>query len=388
LPSTSEVGISSIRRTIAFRVDWSHAIGLGHIQRCMCLMDALRADGFDGVFLLGPEGHACTEVFRDRGLEVVDLGHRRAEVTTRDDGPRPAPSVLSHRYQKADAARTVAAIRRQGGVVVVLVDHYGFDATWETSVHTELGVPVVAIDGLANRLHTARLVIDPTYVSDEGTRWVDLDRNRTRLLRGPRHAPIAPAFGDYLGRRARRDGDLSRILVNFGGSDHLGMTEVAIAAIERMDAEQPHVDVVVGAAHLSPGDVERRCSDLRQAVCHHATSRMAELMVAADLAIGSGGLSTYERAFLGLPALVVVTAGNQQQQLAEAERVDALQVLGSAQDVTATSIYEALMFLKGHPERVRAMGIAARAMMGNANIPGSIRIASEISRVAGDRTDT
>lgn len=380
--------MSSMRRTIAFRVDWSHSIGLGHVQRCISLMDALRAGGFDGVFLLGPEGHARTEVLRARGLDVVDLGHRRTDATTGDDGPRPVPSVLSQRDQAADAERTVAALRRRGGIDVVLVDHYGLDGTWETSVHRDLGVPVVAIDGLANRPHTARLVIDPTYVSDDGNRWVDLDRSRTRLLRGPLHAPIAPAFRDYVGRRVGRDGHLLRFLVNFGGSDHLGMTEVAIAAIERMDDEQPRVDVVVGAAHLSPGDVERRCSQLRQAVCHHATPCMAELMVAADLAIGSGGSSTYERAFLGLPALVVVTAGNQQQQLAEAERVGALQVLGSAQDVTATSIHEALMFLKEHPERVREMGIAARAMMGNTDIPGSIRIASEISCVAGDRSGT
>lgn len=388
MPRTAEVGISSMKRTIAFRVDWSHAIGLGHVQRCISLLDALQVGGFDGVFLLGPEGHARTEVLRDRGLDVVELGHRRTEATTGDDGPRPVPSVLSHREQTADAERTVATLRRRDGIDIVLVDHYGLDGTWETFVHHELGVPVVAIDGLANRTHTAQLVIDPTYVNDDANRWADLDRDCTRLLRGPLYAPIAPAFRDHLGRRTRRHGHLSRILVNFGGSDHLGMTEVAIAAIERMAAGQPRVDIVVGAAHHSPGDVERRCSGLRQAVCHHATPSMAELMVAADLAIGSGGSSTYERAFLGLPALVVVTAGNQEQQLAGAERIGALQVLGSAQDVTAASIHEALMSLKQHPERVRGMGIAARAMMGNTDTPGSVRIASVIASVAGGRSGT
>lgn len=384
--STPEDGSSVTNQTIAIRVDWSHVIGLGHVQRCLSLMDAATAIGFRGVFLLGPAGHARAEIFRDRRFDVVELRRDRGEAATGVESHRQTEGVFSDLEQSADAEMTVAALLGYGGIDVVLVDHYGLDATWETYVQRELGIPVVAIDGLADRSHTAHLIIDPTYVRDDGNRWVRLEPERTRLLQGPLYSPIAPHFRHHLARRTERDGRLRRVLVNFGGSDHLGMTERAIAAIERMDDAQPQVDIVVGAAHRSPEIVEQRCSLLHHASYHRATPDMAGLMTAADLAIGSGGSSVYERAFLGLPALVTVTATNQQQQLAEAERAGALQVLGTVRDVTASSIHDALMVLRQHPERLREMGLAARAMMGNTDVPGSIRIAEAISDLARDGT--
>ncbi len=38
---------------------------------------------------------------------------------------------------------------------------------------------------------------------------------------------------------------------------------------------------------------------------------MAELMVWADLAIGAGGATTWERCYLGLPSITLVFAENQ-----------------------------------------------------------------------------
>ncbi len=386
MASTSEDGGSLTNKTIAFRVDWSHVIGLGHVQRCLSLMDAVTPIGFRGVVLLGPSGHARAEIFRNRRLDIVEMRRSGVNAATGGASHLQTEGVFSDLEQSADAEIAVAALRGYRDIDVVLVDHYGLDATWETHVQRELGIPVVAIDGLANRSHTARLVIDPTYVRDDADRWARLDTKRTRLLQGPLYSPIAPHFRHHLARRTERDGRLRRVLVNFGGSDHLGMTERAMTAIELMGDAQPQVDIVVGAAHRSPEIIEQRCSLLHHASYHRATPNMAGLIVDADLAIGSGGSSTYERAFLGLPALVAVTAANQQQQIAEAERAGGLHVLGAARDVTPTLIYEALMLLRQHPERIREMGVASRAMMGNTDLPGSIRIAEAIWDLAHNST--
>jgi RimJ/RimL family protein N-acetyltransferase len=45
---------------------------------------------------------------------------------------------------------------------------------------------------------------------------------------------------------------------------------------------------------------------------------MAELMAAADLAIGAGGSELWERCCMGLPALSICTADNQKKQIADA----------------------------------------------------------------------
>ena len=47
------------------------------------------------------------------------------------------------------------------------------------------------------------------------------------------------------------------------------------------------------------------------AIYHCQVSNMAQLMARADLAVGAGGSTTWERCCLGLPSLVAVLADNQ-----------------------------------------------------------------------------
>src|SRR5207248_3920655 len=54
--------------------------------------------------------------------------------------------------------------------------------------------------------------------------------------------------------------------------------------------------------------------------CHVSPSRMGELIAGADLSIGAGGTTTWERCCLGLPTLAISTASNQVRQVADAAR--------------------------------------------------------------------
>ena len=60
---------------------------------------------------------------------------------------------------------------------------------------------------------------------------------------------------------------------------------------------------------------------------------MAELMAAADLAIGAGGSTTWERCCLGLPALSICVADNQGRQVADAAAAGLLYAPSSAGDL-------------------------------------------------------
>jgi hypothetical protein len=75
--------------------------------------------------------------------------------------------------------------------------------------------------------------------------------------------------------------------------------------------------VVVGVQHPCRERIEAACVK-HGFICHVQTNKMAELMAAADLAIGAGGLATWERCCLGLPALSICVSANQQKQIADA----------------------------------------------------------------------
>ena len=68
---------------------------------------------------------------------------------------------------------------------------------------------------------------------------------------------------------------------------------------------------VVGAAAQSLPRLNALASRNAQLSVHVETLDMAGLMSRADLAIGAGGSSTWERACLGLPSLTLILADNQ-----------------------------------------------------------------------------
>ena len=95
---------------------------------------------------------------------------------------------------------------------------------------------------------------------------------------------------------------------------------------------------------------------------HVAVEDMARLMADADLAIGAGGTTSWERCCLGLPALVAVIAANQQMIAAELGRAGAAVVLGRHGDVDADTIAGKFAEIAADPRRLAAMSANAAAV--------------------------
>ena len=109
----------------------------------------------------------------------------------------------------------------------------------------------------------------------------------------------------------------------------------------RISAELKEVLAADGAVHI-----------------HVGTPDAAMLMSQADLAIGAGGGTSWERACVGLPTIVAATAGNQRSV------VIALCEEGCAVEVAAGADFErqldaALVLLESNPALVRRLGQAA-----------------------------
>jgi len=75
--------------------------------------------------------------------------------------------------------------------------------------------------------------------------------------------------------------------------------------------------VIVGASYPFYNDIKKQC-DQAGFNCHLQTDKIAELMSAADLAIGAGGSATWERCCLGLPSIVISVADNQNELVTNA----------------------------------------------------------------------
>ncbi len=301
-------------KSIVFRVDASQTIGAGHVMRCVSLARELRHRGASIVFVCRQlDGHLGAWIEND-GFDVCVLPERRSEageLISRQDNPWAGASW------EEDAADTIRAISRLDRKPDwLIVDHYQIGAGWETklqSVVSRIGV----IDDLANRKHRCELLLDQNAYLDAADRYGALLPRHCRSLLGPQFALL---HSDYRHQRRNvsvRTGRVRRILISCGGFDSANCTGHILDALELIDLGAIQVDVVIGSLHRDRAVLESACS-VSGYMCHVQTNRMAELMSDADMAIGTGGSSAWERCCLGVPCLTLVVADNQRKLVHDA----------------------------------------------------------------------
>lgn len=298
-------GISEIElsRHVAFRVDASEVIGAGHLMRCLTLANQFRAIGISCFFL----GRA-DKVFRNY---ITDAGYDFVRVDIKKRLPMDAKNHLTwlgHSVAEDVEFCISNIILRDADLCIV--DHYGVPSEWENLVR-ESACPVIAIDDLASRRHSANIIIDHNVGREQQHYLNLLDREATLLL-GGRFCLIRNEFliarREYFVREK-----MAHILVTLGGSDNTNITMKVLGWLSNSKfGSSCHVKVILGGGYRHSRDLYEflEVSNLKVDV-HHNVGNMGDVLLWADLVIGSGGVSAWERCCVGVPAITFLLAENQ-----------------------------------------------------------------------------
>lgn len=310
---------------IAIRTDAAHIIGTGHVMRCLTLARALRDRGNECLFIhRRHEGHMADHIGQ-QGFRVLELPE-----------PDIAPTADDHATwlgvdPQADATQTLEALGDMRPDWLV-VDHYGLDARWEHAVR-EKAAAVAVIDDLADRLHDCAILIDQNYSTCPEGRYADLVPDYTRRFIGPTYALLRPEFRQV--RQVPHGAPVRRVFVCFGGVDSGNLTGATLAALEQPLFEHIAADIVVGTDYPYREELKRRAGQRPATTIHGPQPHLADLMRRADIAIGAGGTTTWERCALGLPAIVVAIADNQVELSRVLDEAGAIWFLGRHDHLTA-----------------------------------------------------
>jgi len=322
---------------LALRVDATPEVGAGHVMRCLVLADLLAARGARTVFISHPLPATLESRVRDSGHDVLFV----------PDSPGDA----------LDATATRAAIERLGSLDWIVVDHYGLGIEWERAMRNACA-GLLAIDDL-HRTHDVDILLDQNAVDPMA--YADVVPETCARFLGPTNALMRSEFIEQRALLTERDGTVRRILVSMGGGDATQPTLAVVGALTRVLSHDVAVDVLVTSA----------CSDIeilgRQVTAagytlHIDTARVAALAASADLAIGAGGTGAWERAFLGVPALLVCLAENQRGVIDALTRAGAAAFVSDGVDEGA--LERELSGLLHDPARLAAMSRAAILLMG------------------------
>lgn len=266
----------TINRHVLIRCDASRTLGFGHLVRCLAVAEELRAT----------HGYKVTFAVRedDAAERIVEQGFK-VRMPERDR-PFRNDVWLTQLYDALLPEVLIIDVRDELSLGAVRFLH-------------ARGVAIVVLDDAHERRLAADLVFYPpvpqlatlgwhgfTGTVHAGWEWVILRRQFSGL---PARSPNIPP----------------RVLVTMGGSDPAGLTIRTVEALGRCSGEFTST-VVVGPGYLQREELARRLDAMeRSFAVVDSIADMAGLMVHSDLAIAAFGMTAYELAASGTPALLL-----------------------------------------------------------------------------------
>jgi UDP-2,4-diacetamido-2,4,6-trideoxy-beta-L-altropyranose hydrolase len=289
---------------VYFRVDASVHIGSGHVMRCLSFAESLKATGHEVFFVMRPQAGDLCDYTESRGFKVARLPMARESELPRDSDDYQAWLQVSI----LDDAENFLSVAFDAELIVI--DHYGISAQWEKHVKSSIGCKQIAIDDLV-RNHSADLILDQTF----GRQVKDyrLSSPGSEVLVGSRYALLRPRFSELHSFLVRKEVNFEhhKLLLTMGGVDKLNVTQDVLVALSCRTLPI-HTTVLLNRDAPHFPSVASFCRKHKEWITHLSFSEdMAGLMMEHTVSIGAPGSTSWERACIGLPCVMIPSAKNQ-----------------------------------------------------------------------------
>jgi len=316
--------------TLIVRADANSKIGAGHVLRCMQLALAWRERGGSVLFCGNIDSETIKQGLISHGFQVIEPG------------------------EGLDATTKLFRERELNALWIVL-DGYHFGPEWQDALSSAGYSVLVVDDGARMPRYSAKVILAPDPFASPASYLTNSD---TVILAGPRYRLLRKSHSSY----SRTRGCLSTgsvILVTFGGADTGNLTGSVLHALQGVLGKEDSLMVVLGPLNQYRISIERTLSDTayRYEILGDVRE-MAPLYAQADFAISSAGGTAWEMAAVGLPALLIPVAKNQEPSAEYLESRGAAINLRSPSAVHDGALASKVRELMESTERKMAMSAA------------------------------
>ena len=342
---------TAVSGTVIMRCDGGAELGLGHVRRSLSVARALRdREGFGVRFAMNDDALALAPV-REQGFAVDTRPHGMSEIDwllSLAAKHTPVATMLDVRTELS--ATSVMRLKGADMLVATIDDGSPRRLTADASFYPP--VPQVF------SLNWDGAEAEPQV----GWEWVVLGHD------------TLPPFAMRTGR--------PRVIVSMGGSDPQGLTLPAVRALTSL-SDDFDATVVIGPAAdpLLEGRVARIAP--RFAIVR-SPNDLPKLMSEADLGLISFGVTAYELAAMGVPAIYLCLTDDHAISASAFESAGMGLSLGVASRLSEAMIAAVVNDLLGDPVYRRAMGTAGRMSIDGR---GAARIAAHMKRLVEERRE-
>ena len=321
---------------VAFRVDASLNMGTGHVMRCLTLAQVLKDNGANVEFICRQHEGNLIDKIRSSGFNVYEL-----ELS--DEGRVDNKLVHSPWLgvtQQQDSCDCIDILKSEK-INWLIVDHYGIDKDWQQVLRPYFE-KLMVIDDLADRRHECDLLLDQNLLDDMSVRYCNKKPEQCQSFFGPQYALLQKDYEILHDKVKVRKSTIENILLFFSNMDLHGLTEKSLLALTQVDASFQNIDVVISKQSAHYEKVKIQVEKLSNARLYSDLPSLAFLMEKADLAIGAGGSTHWERLCLGLPSLVITLAENQESVSRDLQKMGLIELIGKADNIDVDMIASAI----------------------------------------------
>ena len=285
-------------------------------MRCLVLAEKLRNKGCNIIF-------ACKNEEGNINNIIINKGYRLFILNQSSWQHKQIQNIINKEKLQIDW---------------LIIDSYSLDFEFEYQMYNYIK-NIMVIDDLANRRHFCNILLDHNLYNDSN-KYDSLVPQDCKKFLGLEYLLLRDEFKNIPKRI--RNNSIQNIIVSFGGSDSTNETMKVLEGLENL--QNINIDVVVGSVNTNKYLIKYICYR-KNYNYYEQVNNMAELINKADLAIGAGGISLWERCYLGLPSIVTITADNQIEGVNNADKLYCIKNMGWYENVKSEDYYNAIINL-------------------------------------------
>lgn len=296
--------------TAVFRVDSSIDIGTGHVMRCLAFADELKTKSINAYFICRDLPGSIHKTIRSRGYHVVLLPLQLPYKDIQYSDDYAGWLQVSQAQDSHEFINCLHNLNISSNVIII-VDHYALDDVWENETKKECNSQIIAIDDLV-RPHIADIIIDQTLGRLESEYKTLCSGGK--ILTGSDYALIRSSF--YEKREFSFDLAMNRnmnIFITLGGFDKRNILSKIICSLQRNPL--PWAEKITVILNSISSNFEFIAEKIKHGSAQielvSFVNDMPSFMLNYSIAIGAPGTTTWERAALGIPAILIPIAENQ-----------------------------------------------------------------------------
>ncbi len=313
---------------IVILTEGGYRFGLGHMSRCFSLYQALKRK-VRNVKLI---------VHGDSAVEKLFTGKQ-----------------ISYYNWKEEYKRTIEFLRNSD--IVVIDSYYGDRKFYER--FTKYAKTGVFFDDDLRMEYPEGYIINPALNAKMVS--YNFGSNHVYLL-GSEYQILQKTL--WRRKRYHINEKITNILITFGAADLTGTTcKVLSFLVNKYSGITKKV--VIGRWFENKAKIEKAADNNTQIINSPNPVRMINEMRKSDLVITAGGQTLYESACVGIPAIAVLTAGNQDNNITGWNKAGFIEFAGKATDnMFFDNLERGINLLRDRKERLKRSNIGTTLVDG------------------------